>query len=354
MGEEPRLRAGCSSPPPASALKGAGWASRTRWLELGRWRLWPEAAVPPPPRPGAGGDRSELPRPPMRLLVGWLCLSLASVWLAQRMWTLRSPLTRSLYVNMTSGPGGPATAAGGRKENDQWYVCNREKLCESLQAVFVQSYLDQGTQIFLNNSIEKSGWLFIQLYHSFVSSVFSLFMSRTSINGLLGRGSMFVFSPDQFQRLLKINPDWKTHRLLDLGAGDGEVTKIMSPHFEEIYATELSETMIWQLQKKKYRVLGINEWQNTGFQYDVISCLNLLDRCDQPLTLLKDIRSVLEPTRGRVILALVLPFHPYVENEVWILTAKKRRKVCETFRWQVGETIRNFGNQGTELGRTSE
>ncbi|KAM5330501.1 protein-L-histidine N-pros-methyltransferase isoform 3-T3 [Glossophaga mutica] len=212
----------------------------------------------------------------MRLFAGWLCLSLASVWLARKMWTLRSPLTRSLYVNMTSGPGGPAAPAGGRKENHQWYVCNREKLCESLQAVFVQSYLDQGTQIFLDNSIEKSGWLFIQLYHSFVSSVFSLFMSRTSINGLLGRGSMFVFSPDQFQKLLKINPDWKTHRLLDLGAGDGEVTKIMSPHFEEIYATELSETMIWQLQKKKYS------------------------------------------------------------------------------RWQVGETVRNFGNQGTELGRTSE
>ncbi|KFV61589.1 Methyltransferase-like 9, partial [Dryobates pubescens] len=195
-----------------------------------------------------------------------------------------------------------------------WYFCNTEQLSESLQPIFVQSYLDQGTQIFLNNSIEKSGWLFIQLYHSFVSSIFSLFMSRTSINGLLGRGSMFVFSPEQFQRLLKINPEWKSHRLLDLGAGDGEVTKVMSPHFEEIYATELSETMIWQLQKKKYRVLGINEWQNIGFQYDVISCLNLLDRCDQPLTVLKDIRSVLEPTRGRVILALVLPFHPYVEN----------------------------------------
>ncbi|XP_026714953.1 methyltransferase-like protein 9 [Athene cunicularia] len=203
----------------------------------------------------------------------------------------------------------PGACRGG-----EWYVCNTEQLSESLQPIFVQSYLDQGTQIFLNNSIEKSGWLFIQLYHSFVSSIFSLFMSRTSINGLLGRGSMFVFSPEQFQRLLKINPEWKSHRLLDLGAGDGEVTKVMSPHFEEIYATELSETMIWQLQKKKYRVLGINEWQNTGFQYDVISCLNLLDRCDQPLTVLKDIRSVLEPTRGRVILALVLPFHPYVEN----------------------------------------
>ncbi|KAB0387405.1 hypothetical protein FD755_002361, partial [Muntiacus reevesi] len=135
-----------------------------------------------------------------------------------------------------------------------WHVCSREKLCKSLQAVFVQSYLDQRTQT-LNNSIEKSGWLFIQLYLSFTCS-------------------MFVFSPDQFQRLLNINLDWKAHRLPDLGAGDGEVTEIMSPHFEEIYATELSETMTWQLQKKKYR-------------YDVISYLNLLDHCDQSLTLLK-------------------------------------------------------------------
>lgn len=54
---------------------------------------------------------------------------------------------------------------------------------------------------------------------------------------------MFVFSLDQFQRLLKINPDWKTHRLLDLGAGDGEVTKIMSSLFEQIYA--LSFLKLW-------------------------------------------------------------------------------------------------------------
>lgn len=57
--------------------------------------------------------------PPMRLLAGWLCLSLASVWLARRMWTLRSPLSRSLYVNMTSGPGGPAAATGGGKDTHQ-------------------------------------------------------------------------------------------------------------------------------------------------------------------------------------------------------------------------------------------
>lgn len=113
------MSAARSSPPPASALKGldgrrvgrdgsslgggggSGWRRR-RVLLLA---------------PAVIGASSR--RPPMRLLAGWLCLSLASVWLARRMWTLRSPLTRSLYVNMTSGPGGPAAAAGGRKENHQ-------------------------------------------------------------------------------------------------------------------------------------------------------------------------------------------------------------------------------------------
>ncbi|XP_075686323.1 protein-L-histidine N-pros-methyltransferase isoform X2 [Rhinoderma darwinii] len=248
----------------------------------------------------------------MKLFVGWVLTYVLCLAVVKKMWSsryLRSHLTRSLYMNMLSQNQAPYWEV-----SHQWYLCDKEKLSEELEPIFIQSYLDQETQTFLNRSIEKSGWLSIQLYHSFMSSVFSMFMSRTSINGLLGRGSMFVFSPEQFQRLLRVGPDWKSHRLLDLGAGDGEVTRVMSPHFEEIYVTEMSQTMIWQLQKKKYRVLNIDEWQRTGFQYDVISCLNLLDRCHQPVTLLKEMRSVLEPTRGRVILALVLPFHPYVEN----------------------------------------
>ncbi|XP_072337602.1 protein-L-histidine N-pros-methyltransferase isoform X3 [Scyliorhinus torazame] len=135
------------------------------------------------------------------------------------------------------------------------------------------------------------------------------------VKRLLGRGSMFVFSEEQFLRLLRVAPDWRATRVLDLGAGDGEVTKIISRHFEEVYVTEVSPTMKWQLKKKQYRVLGIDEWQDTGFRYDMISCLNLLDRCDRPLSLLKDIRNALEPSKGRLILAMVLPFQPYVEND---------------------------------------
>ncbi|XP_072337601.1 protein-L-histidine N-pros-methyltransferase isoform X2 [Scyliorhinus torazame] len=226
------------------------------------------------------------------------------------MWTskyLRSPLSRSLLINLRHQ---------GDEEHDklQWYACDTELLPTCLQPLFVQSYLDAGTRVFLRQCSEKSGWLFVQIYYSLVTSVFGLFMSKTSINGLLGRGSMFVFSEEQFLRLLRVAPDWRATRVLDLGAGDGEVTKIISRHFEEVYVTEVSPTMKWQLKKKQYRVLGIDEWQDTGFRYDMISCLNLLDRCDRPLSLLKDIRNALEPSKGRLILAMVLPFQPYVEN----------------------------------------
>ena len=128
--------------------EGAGWASSARWLDPGRQRRRRLEAAARPPCPGTGGDRSEWPRPPMQLLAGWLCLSLASVWLARRMWTLRSPLTRSLYMNMTSGLGWAGGGRSGRK-NHQWFVCNREKLCESLQAVFVSNYITLLCHLFL-------------------------------------------------------------------------------------------------------------------------------------------------------------------------------------------------------------
>lgn len=60
-------------------------------------------------------------------------------------------------------------------------------------------------------------------------------------------------------------------------------------------------------------ILGTDEWHQIGYKYDVISCLNLLDRCDDPLLLLRDIQRSLVPLTGRLILAIVLPFQPYVE-----------------------------------------
>ncbi|XP_069012365.1 protein-L-histidine N-pros-methyltransferase isoform X1 [Embiotoca jacksoni] len=244
------------------------------------------------------------------IFVAWLLGYVVFLLSVRRMWTgkyVRSPLVRSLFLNMVSES--EASAA----DTQEWYRCCPDLLGEAVQPLFIQSHLDSGTKAFLKRSVEKSGWLFTQLYHSFVSTVLSPVVSRTSINGFLGRGSMFVYSADQFRQLLRIGPDWRAERLLDLGAGDGGVTEVMGAHFNEVYATEVSLPMKWHLQRKNYKLLGVDEWQRTGFRYDVISCLNLLDRCDDPLHLLRDIRKSLVPKTGRLILAAVLPFQPYVE-----------------------------------------
>lgn len=123
---------------------------------------------------------------------------------------------------------------------------------------------------------------------------------------------MFVFSNAQFRKLMNIPEGWKATSLLDLGAGDGKVTKMMANHFEKIYATEQSPSMRWRLRQMNYEVLEIDDWMSRT--YDVISCLNLLDRCDKPLSLLENIRQSLNENGGRLIVAVVLPFKPCVES----------------------------------------
>lgn len=64
-------------------------------------------------------------------------------------------------------------------------------------------------------------------------------------------------------------------------------------------------------------VLDINNWA-TPNTYDVITCLNLLDRCDKPLTLLEQIKNSLKPD-GILVVALVLPVSQYVESGIYLL-----------------------------------
>jgi SAM-dependent methyltransferase len=47
-----------------------------------------------------------------------------------------------------------------------------------------------------------------------------------------------------------------------------------------------------------------------GAQFDLISCLNVLDRTARPRTLLRRLVALLEP-RGRLIIALALPYRPF-------------------------------------------
>ncbi|CAL8070403.1 unnamed protein product [Orchesella dallaii] len=201
-------------------------------------------------------------------------------------------------------------------DKSQWYRIDEgvmRDLSEDIGSKFQQFEIDESTQLFLDSCVESSDNTFWQMWLTVASSILSWFLTNTTVNGLLGRGSMQVFSSDQFEKLIDFqHSNNMMQSLLDIGAGDGSTTELMAGCFSDVYVTEMSTTMRWTLQKKGYTVLDVSEWSNQAVKFDVISCLNVLDRCERPLTLLEQIKSSLKPG-GVAVLAFVIPFKPYVE-----------------------------------------
>lgn len=56
------------------------------------------------------------------------------------------------------------------------------------------------------------------------------------------------------------------------------------------------------------------ENRSDSFAAHVNSLLNVLDRADKPLTMLRSIRAMLEPQNGLFLLAVVMPFAAFVEQ----------------------------------------
>lgn len=198
-------------------------------------------------------------------------------------------------------------------DKSTWYTCKTETLGPLLLNTFLKLNCDDETQAFLNNCTDKADWVFTQVFHALASTFLAFFMTKTSINGLLGRGSMFVFSHRQFEQLIGINSSWRADHLLDIGAGDGKITEIMATYFNHVSVTEASPMMRRVLAKKRFMLLDVDNWHSGDVQYDLISCLNVLDRCDRPLTMLKQMKSKLKPDTGILVIAIVIPFQVYVE-----------------------------------------
>ncbi|XP_047134836.1 protein-L-histidine N-pros-methyltransferase isoform X1 [Hydra vulgaris] len=194
----------------------------------------------------------------------------------------------------------------------QWYSVNTEKLSRNVALKFEEQSFDAGTKRFLDNCYKKSDYIFTQFFHSIARTFLGWFMSMTTVNGLLNRGSMFVFSEQQFLNLLNVNDTWHAESFIDLGAGDGKVTEDLLHLFDKKYATEQSPTMQWRLKEKGFVVLDIDKWQKNE-KYSIITALNLLDRIDEPMKLLQEIHTSLQPD-GVVVLAIVLPYNPCYER----------------------------------------
>lgn len=132
---------------------------------------------------------------------------------------------------------------------------------------------------------------------------------------------MFVLSRAQIQRLLR-REQRLGGSLLDIGAGDGNVTESLAALVDTVTTTEVSGPMVKSLNQRGFNCVQTADLAHEfvlGRQpYNVIRCvmdvcvwmssradalqrslMNVLDRADKPWTMLKQIRSMLHPENVR-------------------------------------------------------
>lgn len=210
--------------------------------------------------------------------------------------------------------GGPEASAWGPEEARAWaqelglrlrYDCSIDELSPSLQGRFVQLGVDESfAEYALRARRRRHGRLLTWLHRSLRG-----LLSDFDINGLLDTYPMHVLGRRQWEHVL---PD-AGGRLLDVGSGNGDVTAALAPLFDDVTVVETSRWMARRLRRRGYRCHAVDLGAEAvpGGPYDVISLLNVLDRCDRPLSLLGNLRAALAP-EGRLVIALVLPYRPFV------------------------------------------
>jgi ubiquinone/menaquinone biosynthesis C-methylase UbiE len=207
------------------------------------------------------------------------------------------------------------------------YKLNINQLPSHLLSKVKELQVDEATQKFYDSCMYES------TITSWIASGLRYFYSVTDTNAILNRGQMFVLSEAQAKSLIEPHLNFKKElRLLDVGAGDGNVTKSFSPFFKTIVTTEVSSYMAKRLREKGYLVAEtpfISSDSHEYFQdsneqkFDCITMMNLLDRCDHPMSMLQDAKRRLNTSSDSgscIVIALVLPFSDFVEDGV------KRRK----------------------------
>ena len=209
------------------------------------------------------------------------------------------------------------------------YTCDLNRLPPELRDRFVALDADPATRAFLEALPQRRhGRLF-----TVAQLLLCQLVSDFDANGLLGTYPMHLLSTAQWQALLGERPGGS---LLDVGAGSGDITEQLAPLFDRISTTETSWGMARRLRQ---RGLGCvrTDVASQGVPdgpHAVIACLNVLDRCARPLTLLCRLHAGLEP-RGRLLLSMPLPYAPFVYDGPYSVIPQERLPIDES-GWEQG------------------
>lgn len=151
---------------------------------------------------------------------------------------------------------------------------------------------------------------------SFIRPFLTRFYSLTESNAILNTGRMFLISQNHIKTFFG---EQTFTSMLDIGAGDGNVTRQFEFLIEgrNITCTETAPKMIKVLKSKGYAIQDKIEGE-----FDLIACLNVyklfniyfrLDRCEKPVTMLQEICKI---KKKYVILSIVLPFSGFYSEGV--------------------------------------
>jgi SAM-dependent methyltransferase len=146
-------------------------------------------------------------------------------------------------------------------------------------------------------------------FRTYAQRLARLYLSDFDANALTGMYRMLLLPTSAWQQLL----DGRTGgRLLDVGAGSGDVTSALSSLFDEVEATEVSRGMARRLTRRGVRchALDLTEVPFGGPAFDAVALLNVLDRCRRPHQLLRHCLQALAPG-GVFVVALALPYRPF-------------------------------------------
>jgi SAM-dependent methyltransferase len=131
--------------------------------------------------------------------------------------------------------------------------------------------------------------------------------SDFTVNGLLGTYRLHLLSAGQWRSLL----GGKGGRLLDVGAGAGDVTAELARSFDDVMAVETSASLVHRLKTAGIPAVrcDVTTAPVPEGPHDAISLLNVLDRCARPRTMLTKLVNALG-AGGRFIASMPLPYDP--------------------------------------------
>lgn len=186
------------------------------------------------------------------------------------------------------------------------YSCQKEKLHPGLRKVFSEKKIDKKTLDFQHR---KTPLYSIKFFIFIFMSV--LGFKHYNTMGLLGYET-FLFDETFVGKLIGKR---KKRTLLDIGAGDGSITKNFEPSTSYIACLEPSASFQRILKKRGYSISSMGDRKT----YDIITVFNVLDICEKPKSLIQAARKHLT-TDGLLIITLPFP----IKTRSWDITNIQR------------------------------